>query len=636
MVTTPTSSRVTNVEVKIEGQVLAETYLSALEEASVDHNLHLPAMLTLRFHVNNPDWLNDQRLTEGKPVELIAKERNTPKTLFTGKIMAVELDHDMLMPMLVVRAYDHSYALHRQRHRRSFIQVTDSDIARRLASEAGLQPDVEATGAVYEYVFQYNQSNYEFLRERARRIGYDLYVKDQKLCFKKAHQVSGAEIALQWGQNLSRFHVRTSLAEPVAKVIVRGWDPKAKREIVGQATSPNGLPQIGANPNGQPLAQSTWNAATEYVVVDDPVVSQSDASSLATAYMDELGDSFIEAEGRCEGNADILPGCAVKIDGAGTRFNGKYYVTAVTHTYTTREGFQTTFVARSRRAGTVSELLDGTRPRKLVQGPVIGIVTNLNDPENKGRVKVWLPWLGDQGGQTPAESHWARIATPLTGKARGCHFLPEINDEVLVDFLQGDINQPYIIGGLWNGQDEPPVPPSLPGGRQAEVINGGVVKNRIIKSKKGNFLIFNDTDEAPGVFLVGSSGAYVMVDDENGKEKIALADKTKRDRIEIRSEDQSIWIEAQGPITIKATGDIKVETQGNLDAKATGNANVEATGNLTAKATGNANVEATGNLTLKGSVVSLEATGALTIKGATVTVQASGPAAIKGTPLALN
>jgi phage protein D len=636
MVTTTTTSRVTNVEVKIDGQVLADTYLSAMEEASVDHNLHLPAMLTLRFHMNNPDWLNDPNLTEGKQVEVLAKERNTPKSLFTGKIMAVEIDQDMLMPMLVVRAYDHSYALHRQRHRRSFIQVTDSDIASRLAGEAGLQPDVESTSEVYEYVFQYNQSDYEFLRERARRIGYDLYVQQQKLCFKKAHTVSGTEVALQWGQSLSRFHVRTSLAEPVAKVFVRGWDQKAKREIVGQATSPNGLPQIGAKANGQPLAQSTWNAATEYVVVDDPVISQSDATTLATAYMDELGDSFVEAEGRCEGNPDILPGRKVKIDGVGARFNGRYYVTAVTHTYSTKEGFQTTFVARSRRAGTVSELLDGTRPRALVRGPVIGIVTNLDDPEKRGRIKVWLPWLGDKGGQTPAESHWARIATPLTGKARGCHFLPEINDEVLVDFLQGDINQPYIIGGLWNGQDEPPVPPSLPGGRQAEVINGGVVKNRIIKSKKGNLLIFNDTDEAPGVFLVGSSGAYVMVDDENGKEKIALADKTKRDRIEIRSEDQSIWIEAQGPITIKATGDIKVETQGNLDAKATGNANVEATGNLTAKATGNANVEATGNLTLKGSVVSLEATGALTIKGATVTVQASGPAAIKGTPLALN
>ena len=273
----------------------------------------------------------------------------------------------------------------------------------------------------------------------------------------------------------------------------------------------------------------------------------------------------------------------------------------------------------SRRAQTISEMLEDTRPRQAIDGPIIGIVTNINDPDKLGRVKVKFPTLG-----ASEESHWARIATPLTGAERGAHFLPEVNDEVLVAFVHGDINHPYIIGGLWNGMDKPPVPPALPNGRNWEILIGGgsKVKNRLIKSTKGNMLIFNNSDDAPGVFLVGKSGAYIMVNDVNGKELIALADKTKGDFIEIRSQDQSIWIEAVGPITIKNRGNIKVETQGNLDATVQGN--------LTAKTTGNTNVEATGSTTVKGMAVTVEATAALTLKGATVAVQGSGPVTIKG------
>lgn len=633
MVATQQTDRTTAYDLKIDGALLGADEAAAIEEIAVDQNLHLPAMLTIRVHVDRPQWTSDtSKLIEGKRVEMLARQDATPTPLFVGKITAVELDLQEHQPLMIVRAYDLSYGLHRVRKRRSFIQVTDGDLARRLAGEAGLSPVVDSTSEVFEYIFQQNVSDYEFLRERARRVGYDFYVDNQTLYFKRPHQTTGQTTMLEWGVNLKRFRLRTTLAEPVSTVRVHGWDPKAKRVILGQASSPNGIPKIAGKKDGKALAATTWSQQTEFDVVDEWVASAGDAQSLAQAYIDELGGSFIEAEGECDGAPDVRPGREVKVDRVGDRFKGTYYVTAAHHSFSTEGGLRTRFSVRSRRAGTVSELVDATRPRTTINGPVIGIVTNINDPEKKGRIKVKFPWLSDTD-----ESHWARLATPLTGKARGFNFLPEVNDEVLVDFVQGDINHPYIIGGLWNGLDEPPVPPSLPGGRDAEILIGGAkVKNRLMKSTKGNMLIFNDSDNAPGVFLVGSSGAYVMVDDENGKEKIALTDKTKQDRIEIRSQDQSIWIEAQGPIHIKAQGNISIETQGNLEAKATGNATIEAQGNLTAKANGNASVEASANLTLKGANVSIEAMGQLNVKGGIVNVTSSGPAAIKGTPLALN
>ena len=78
-----------------------------------------------------------------------------------------------------------------------------------------------------------------------------------------------------------------------------------------------------------------------------------------------------------------------------------------------------------------------------ITGVVIGIVTNNNDPDRLGRVKVRFPWLS---GST--ESHWARVATPMAGNGRGLYFLPEVDDEVLVLFERGDVRFPFVIGAL--------------------------------------------------------------------------------------------------------------------------------------------------------------------------------------------
>ena len=86
-----------------------------------------------------------------------------------------------------------------------------------------------------------------------------------------------------------------------------------------------------------------------------------------------------------------------------------------------------------------------------INGVVIGLVTNVNDPEKNGRIKVRFPWLDDQH-----ETDWIQIATMVAGNFRGSSFMPEVNDEVLLAFDHGDVRFPYVIGFLWNGQDQPP------------------------------------------------------------------------------------------------------------------------------------------------------------------------------------
>ena len=111
-------------------------------------------------------------------------------------------------------------------------------------------------------------------------------------------------------------------------------------------------------------------------------------------------------------------------------------------------------------------------------GLVVGVVTNNQDPDGLGRVKVRFPWLSDD-----EESHWARIAVPMGGKERGTYFLPEVDDEVLVAFEHGSPSFPYVLGALWNGKDVPPT-----------TNDDGKNNLRLIKSRSGHVIKLNDED----------------------------------------------------------------------------------------------------------------------------------------------
>ena len=133
------------------------------------------------------------------------------------------------------------------------------------------------------------------------------------------------------------------------------------------------------------------------------------------------------------------------------------------------------------------ELLEVPEQRQVRHGQVhevvIGLVTNNQDPEGMGRVKVTFPWLSSDD-----ESNWARVAAPMAGNNRGTYFLPEVGDEVLVAFDHGDVRLPYVLGALWNGQDAPPRDNS--DGKNTE---------RVIRSRAGHELVFNDDSQGAHV-----------------------------------------------------------------------------------------------------------------------------------------
>jgi len=183
-----------------------------------------------------------------------------------------------------------------------------------------------------------------------------------------------------------------------------------------------------------------------------------------------------------------------------------------------------------------------------VKGVAIAIVTQNKDDQKLCRVKVRYPWH-DQ----PRESYWARLSVPMAGNDRGVVMIPEVGDEVLVAFEREDMRFPYILGGLWNGKDKPPV-----------TNDDGNNDKRIIKTRAGHFLLFNDNTSAGEVVLSHKNEGRIaftkdgwVVEDKNGN------------KIEVNSNSGAMTIEAKGQLNIKAAT-ITIEATGTMEVKTSG------------------------------------------------------------------
>jgi uncharacterized protein involved in type VI secretion and phage assembly len=195
-----------------------------------------------------------------------------------------------------------------------------------------------------------------------------------------------------------------------------------------------------------------------------------------------------------------------------------------------------------------------------VYGIVVGLVTNNQDPDGLGRVKVKFPWLNDDD-----ESNWARIVTPMAGKEHGFYFLPEVNDEVLVMFEHGDVGFPYVLGALWNGKDKPPTTNS-----------DGKNNQRVIKSRSGHTITLND---------------------EDGKETIEIIDKSNKNKIVIDSANNAIAITTDKDITLSApNGTLKLEAQ-KIEIKSSSDTKIEASAGM--------GIQANSTLNVKGATINL-------------------------------
>ena len=318
-----------------------------------------------------------------------------------------------------------------------------------------------------------------------------------------------------------------------------------------------------------------------------PYRTQNEVDQAAKALADEKASAFAEFEGVARGNPDLKAGGKVSLEGLGAPFEGLYTVTTARHRFDPTTGYTTAIAVTGKQDRSLLGLASGGgRSRQTPPGVVIAVVTDVNDPEKRGRVKIKFPWLSDD-----YVSDWARVVCQGAGKERGWIAMPEVDDEVLIGFELQDFDRPVVLGGLYNGVDTMPTGPN-------DLIDSGsgAINRRSLVSRLGHRID--------------------LLDQDGSQEGVRVATKDDKLSIFIDKTNTTITVKADGTVLIEGSKGI------TLDAKDS---------DLTMKAK-SVKVNATNGVQMDGGTgaVQMKSNGSVSVEGMSVSVKAQTTAELKG------
>jgi uncharacterized protein involved in type VI secretion and phage assembly len=523
--------------VLVDGSELPEDVGKRVREVRILSYLRLPDMCTLSIVYQKGKEGEDQPIDSnpfdiGKSLEvkLGARDQLTTTSLFKGQVVSQELNFGAGGVELMARGFDRSHSLIRARKVRTFQNQTTSDIVSKVLGEAGFSAQCDSTGDPHEFMQQDNETDWDFIWRLAERVGFEFVVQDTNAYFRKPN--ADNPIELQWPQTLRSFSPRVTATQQAQQVTLSAFDPKAKQAIGVTASSPNQVARIGVERSS---VAGAFDGADVHIATE-PVMSQSEGQGVAQALLDKLANGYIAAEGVSDGNPAIRAGASVQVSGLGQKFSGLYRVAAATHILRGGATYETHFANSPAHTllGSVGGDRSGSATPQFGAQLVIGLVTNNQDPESRGRVRVQYPSLGPD-----AEGAWAPIASVSAGNARGLMMLPVVGEAVLVGFEHGDTRRPYVLGSLFNGTD-------LPG-------------DDLTQSEDGSFAVLSDQKivaTAKDAMNLTTNQSLTVSADQNISETAqqSYTIESQQGDISIKADMGNITIEGTQSVTIKCGG----------------------------------------------------------------------------------
>jgi phage baseplate assembly protein V len=413
-------------DVELDGATLNKTAVATLEEVRVQHRLSQPSVCELTFLTARDPISDLQNLGAGSHVRLTLPSE--PGCLFDGEITALEYGYEANHGRTIrVRCYDKLHRLRKRQPVRVHVEVTPADLARHLVEDLGLSVEADEDGPVAQRLIQYQQSDLDLLVEVAQRFGLYVTLRDDVLHLIRLEGM-GEGVELELGKTLLEARLEVN-AEPACRsVLAKGWDASRMEPHEGRADSA----RVGREVNAQ-AAPDRFGIEGARTLADEVLPNDRHAAAVAQAELDSRISHEVTLWGIAEGNAGLLPGNRVNVAGVAGDFSGRYVLTSVTHLINRSTGF-------------VSEI--SSVPPPLAKRPrtataVWGTVTNVDDPDKLGRIRVSLPTLG------AIETDWMGVMAAGAGSGKGFVILPDVGDDVLVLCVGGDLAQGIVLGGLF-------------------------------------------------------------------------------------------------------------------------------------------------------------------------------------------
>ncbi len=592
-------------KISIDGTPLSEAIRPKVAFATVDNSLALPDLAVVELDDPGFQLMGTNGIRVGSSLKIEVTTTHESISIFVGEITALDSVFDVFGSRSVLRGYDKTHRLLRGRRTKAWIQMTYSDIITELANEMDIPLGaIDDTSQVFQHVTQAAVEDWHFMRKLADAVGYRLAMVDGQLEFTKpippvetapgTLQSSSLTTYCPGDAGVVTMKVSLTDAGSATDVTVSGFDPVQKQRITGTASDPRRLNAAlagnepgGGVPFGEAMFTSPWT----------PTDSQTTVTDAARNILDRIASRGVEVHAEVVGNPLLRPGSEMTIGGMGSR-NGTYVISATRHVWDQHSRGYRTFVTVSDRQdrsmlGSIEGGDSGRSAVGTISGIVTGVVTNNQDTDGgMSRVKLKFPWLSDD-----FESDWARTTQLGAGKNRGFQILPEVEDEVLVAFEQGDVNRPFVIGGLHNGVDRPPSDVS-------EIVRGGQVIKRRFTSRTGHLLSFDDDDGSMAGIIISTGDGQTKIALSGGDDGVTI--ESTKNVVVNATGSAKVTVTAGSTVNVKSTSDMTLESGGDFSIKAPGGTvNVEGM-SVAVKGTAGAQVDAGGGIAqIKGSMVQL-------------------------------
>lgn len=291
-------------------------------------------------------WMDSDTFDEGNRVEIHIGYVDNMQPMIAGEVTALTPNFPANgLPTLTVQGYSLFHRLQRNRIRRPFKTSRDSDIVREIAAAMNLNASVDHTEAEHPTVSPVGETYASFLRQRAERIGYEVFVKQDTLYFKRPRYLEnpGPDLTLEWGRSLISFSPRLSTYSAVTRVTARGPQTsqgRGKEPLVGTANTGDIRVRMGTE-TGQQICERCFGEH-HLLIEDHNIASAAEAREMSLGRMEKEAMNYITGRGSCMGNPQLMARKVIELKGLGKRFSGRYYVTSATHSISSR-GYMTDF-----------------------------------------------------------------------------------------------------------------------------------------------------------------------------------------------------------------------------------------------------------------------------------------------------
>lgn len=582
VIPTPATPDVCSIKVLIEGNEISGEF--HVVSATVSNQLNRVPSATLQIRDGEASKAtfaasDTDHFVPGKEVEIQLGYRAEVETVFKGIVVKHLIKVRKSGTLLALECRDKTVRMTSGLKSRYYTDTTDSDIIDELLGQYELDRDVETTKPSLKEVVQYDSTDWDFVICRAEANGHVVAVRDGKVTVRPPATDAEPVVTARFGATVLELDAEIDARWQVKGVTAKAWNATDQELVEAEASEPSVT--SSGNLSSDELADVI--GGDPHLLRHGGKLSEPELQAWADGRL--LKDRLAKVRGRVrfQGFAGVTAGDVVEVTGIGQRFEGRQYVSGVRHSLAdgnwetdvqfglSPDTFAATYPVTAHPAGGLLPAINGLQ---------IGIVTALqDDPDGEDRIKVRLPLVSDA-----EEGAWARIATLDAGDARGTFFRPEIDDEVIVGFLDGDPRFPVVLGQCHSSAKPAPEP-----AKDDNHIKG-------YQSRSKMRFVFDD-DKKTVVLETPEGNKVTLSEDEKS---VAIVDQNGN---KVTLDDSGITLDSSKDLILKASGDVKFDGK-NIELKA--QSNLKASGSSSAEISGSSTkVNGDASLTIKGGTIQI-------------------------------